>query len=110
LKQVLSSPNSRNPFVGPRCDLAGSPLIPLDAHYSAIPPLNLLCPLLCAGGTDMHSVAEYLEKAAEFDELARSTSEPVLKKRYADVAESYRLLAIVWQRLIETGALKLEQR
>jgi hypothetical protein len=58
----------------------------------------------------MHSVAEYLEKAAEFDELARSTSEPVLKKRYADVAESYRLLAIVWQRLIETGALKPEQR
>ena len=59
---------------------------------------------------DMRSVAEYLEKAAEFDELARSTSEPVLKERYADVAESYRLLAIVLQRLIETGALKPEQR
>jgi serine acetyltransferase len=58
----------------------------------------------------MRSVAEYLEKAAEFDELARSTSEPVLKKRYADVAESYRLLAIVWQRLIETGALKPGQQ
>ena len=57
----------------------------------------------------MRSVAEYLEKAAEFDELARSTSEPVIKKRYADVAESYRLLAIVRQRLIETGALKPEQ-
>jgi hypothetical protein len=57
----------------------------------------------------MRSVAEYLEKAAEFDELARSTSERVLKKRYADVAESYRLLAIVRQRLIETGALKPEQ-
>jgi hypothetical protein len=51
----------------------------------------------------MRSVAEYLEKAAEFDELARSTREPILKQRYADVAESYRLLAIVWQRLIETG-------
>jgi hypothetical protein len=58
----------------------------------------------------MHGVAEYLEKAAEFDELARSTSEPVLKERYADVAESYRLLAIVWRRLFETGALKAEQR
>jgi len=58
----------------------------------------------------MHGVAEYLEKAAEFDELARSTSEPVLKERYADVAESYRLLAIVWRRLFETGALKPEQR
>ena len=110
---MLSSPNSRNPFVGPRCDLAGYPLIPLIAHYSAIPyliPPNLLCASLCAGDKDMRSVAEYLEKAAEFDELARSTSEPVLKKRYADVAESYRLLAIVRQRLIETGALKPEQR
>ena len=52
----------------------------------------------------MSSVAEYLEKAAEFDELARSTSEPTLKERYGDVAESYRLLAIVLQRLIETDA------
>jgi hypothetical protein len=58
----------------------------------------------------MRSVAEYLEKAAEFDELARSTSEPVLKQRYVDVAESYRLLAIVWQRLIETDALKPGQQ
>ncbi|HWO29513.1 MAG TPA: hypothetical protein VNO32_12030 [Candidatus Acidoferrum sp.] len=58
----------------------------------------------------MRSVADYLEKAAEFDELARSTSEPVLKKRYANVAESYRLLAIVWQRLVETGALEPGQR
>jgi hypothetical protein len=57
----------------------------------------------------MRSVAEYLEKAAEFDELARSTSEPVLRERYADVAESYRLLAIVQQRLNETDALKPEQ-
>jgi hypothetical protein len=57
----------------------------------------------------MRSVAEYLEKAAEFDGLARSTSESALKKRCADVAESYRLLASVRQRLNETGALKPEQ-
>ena len=57
----------------------------------------------------MSSVAEYLEKAAEFDELARSTSEPTLKERYGDVAESYRLLAIMLQRLIETDAVKPEQ-
>jgi hypothetical protein len=57
----------------------------------------------------MHIVAEYLEKAAEFDELARSASESALKKRYADVAESFRLLASVRQRVIETDALKLEQ-
>jgi hypothetical protein len=53
----------------------------------------------------MRSLAEYLENAAEFDELARSTSKPALKKRYTDVAESYRLLAIVRQRLTETAAL-----
>jgi len=57
----------------------------------------------------MRRVAGYLEKAAEFDELARSTSEPALKKRYADVAESYRLLATVRRRLIETGDLKPDQ-
>jgi hypothetical protein len=56
----------------------------------------------------MRRVAEYLEKAAEFDELARLAAEPALKKRYADVAESYRLLAIVWQRLLEEDAHKPE--
>jgi hypothetical protein len=60
---------------------------------------------LVLGDKDMRSLAEYLENAAEFDELARSTSEPALKKRYTDVAESYRLLAIVRQRLTETAAL-----
>jgi hypothetical protein len=64
---------------------------------------------LALGDKDMRRVAEYLEKAAEFDELARSTSEPALKKRYADVAESYRLLATVRRRLIETGDLKPDQ-
>jgi hypothetical protein len=58
---------------------------------------------------DMRSVAEYLETAAEFDDLARLTSEPALRTRYAHVAECYRLLARELQRLIETGALKPEQ-
>jgi hypothetical protein len=57
----------------------------------------------------MRSFAEYLEKAAEFDEQARLTSEPTLRTRYAHVAECYRLLANELQRLIETGALKPEQ-
>ena len=57
----------------------------------------------------MSGAAEYLEKAAEFDELARSTSEPVLKKRYAELAESYRLLMIVGVRLIATGGIEPEQ-
>jgi len=41
----------------------------------------------------MRSIAQYLAKAADFDELTVSTSEPSLKKRYADVAECYRLRA-----------------
>ena len=57
----------------------------------------------------MRSVAEYLAKAAEFEELAGSASEPALKKRYADVAECYRLLANERRRLITTGAIKSDQ-
>jgi hypothetical protein len=60
-------------------------------------------------GKDMHRVAEYLETAAEFDDLARLTFEPALRARYAHVAECYRLLASELQRLIEAGALKPEQ-
>jgi hypothetical protein len=56
----------------------------------------------------MRSVTEYLARAAEFDELARSSSEPALEKRYADIAECYRLLARERQRLIETGSIKRE--
>ena len=54
----------------------------------------------------MRSVAEYLAKAAQFDELVVSTSEPSLQKRYADVAECYRLLANERRRLIAAGAIK----
>jgi hypothetical protein len=48
----------------------------------------------------MCRAVEYLEKAAEFDELAKTNDEPVIKERYAELAESYRLLASVWLRLI----------
>jgi len=48
----------------------------------------------------MRSVAQYLEKAAEFDRLTREVNEPVLKKRYADIAECYRLLASDLKRLV----------
>jgi hypothetical protein len=58
----------------------------------------------------VRSVAEYLAKAVEFDELAGSASEPALKKRYADVAECYRLLASERRRLITNGAIKSEER
>lgn len=56
----------------------------------------------------MRSVVEYMARAAEFDELARSSSEPALKRRYADIAECYRLLARERQRLIETGSIEPE--
>ena len=56
----------------------------------------------------MRSVAEYLARAAAFDDLARSTSEPSLQKRYSDVAECYRLLAEERQRLITEGTIEPE--
>jgi hypothetical protein len=89
----------------------GYPLIPRITHTSDPPGRLFLYDLLFAWRWDegMRIVAENLEKAAEFDELARSTTEPALKKRYADLAESYSLLAIVRRRLIETGAPKPEQ-
>jgi hypothetical protein len=56
----------------------------------------------------MRSVVEYLQKAAEFDELASGAGDPALKKRYADLAECYRLLASERQRLVATGVVKSE--
>jgi hypothetical protein len=53
----------------------------------------------------MRTVAEYIAKAVEFDGLARAASEPTLKKRYADLAKSYRLLAQERERLVACGAL-----
>jgi hypothetical protein len=45
-----------------------------------------------------------LEKAAEFDELARSTNDPSLQKQYEEVADSFRLMASVRLRLYEMSA------
>jgi hypothetical protein len=52
--------------------------------------------------------AEYLDRGAEFYRLAQHTSEPTLKKRYADLAECYRLLVAERQRLIKEGKLAEE--
>jgi hypothetical protein len=57
----------------------------------------------------LRSVAEYLERAAEFDNLAASASVEVLRKRYADIAACYRLLAKDREWLISTGAIEGEQ-
>ena len=56
----------------------------------------------------MRSVREYLERAIEFDRLEADATEPALKKRYADIAECYRLLSRERQRLIEAGTLRSE--
>ncbi|WP_065754373.1 hypothetical protein [Bradyrhizobium paxllaeri] len=57
----------------------------------------------------MRSVAEYLERATQFDDLAASASVEVLRKRYADIAACYRLLAKDREWLISTGAIEAEQ-
>ena len=42
----------------------------------------------------MHSVAELLEKAAEYDRLANEAAKrPAQQKNYANMAECYRFLA-----------------
>lgn len=51
----------------------------------------------------MRTLAEYLAKAAEFDELAKAASLSALKKRYSDMAESYRVMATERRRLIADG-------
>jgi hypothetical protein len=51
----------------------------------------------------MRTVAEYRAKAAEFAALAEETVTPALKKRYADMAECYRLLADERERLVKDG-------
>jgi hypothetical protein len=53
----------------------------------------------------MRTVVEYLDKAAEFDALARAAKLPGLKKRYADLAECYRLLAKEREQLVAQGAI-----
>ena len=62
----------------------------------------------CRGRKAMRSIAEYLGKAAEFDRLAVEGDAP-LKKRYADLAECYRLLAQERKRLIDEGAIPSER-
>lgn len=54
----------------------------------------------------MRSTEDYLDDAARFHSLAVLTTEPTLKRRYADLAECYRLLAEDRTRLIAEGVLE----
>jgi hypothetical protein len=54
------------------------------------------------------SVAEYLERAAEFEALAATASVDVLRKRMATSAAWYHLLAKEREWLIGTGTIEEE--
>ena len=54
----------------------------------------------------MRTVAEYLERAAEFEAQAAATSIDTLKKRYLDIAACYRLLAREREWLISAAAIE----
>jgi len=56
----------------------------------------------------LRSVADYLLKATEFDALASKAPKPSLKKRYADLAECYRLLAQERERLVTEGVIPMD--
>jgi hypothetical protein len=51
----------------------------------------------------VRTVSEYLHKAVECDDLAKIAPVDALKKRYADLAECYRMLAEERKRLLESG-------
>jgi hypothetical protein len=56
----------------------------------------------------VRSVAEYLQKAAEFEALAAEAAIEPLKKRYGDIAACYRLLAKEREWLISAGTIEGE--
>jgi len=56
----------------------------------------------------MRTVAEYLGQGGRVRRLANAAPQPGLRKRYADLAECYRLLATERERMIEQGALAVE--
>jgi hypothetical protein len=56
----------------------------------------------------MRTVAEYNAKADEFDAFARNAATPGLKKRYADLAECYRLLAKEREQLVTQGVIPMD--
>jgi hypothetical protein len=58
----------------------------------------------------VRSVAEYLERAAEFEALAATATVDVLRMRYGDIAACYRLLAKEREWLIGTGAIEGEEQ
>jgi len=56
----------------------------------------------------MRNVTDYLEKAAEFERLANQATTEAARKRYADVAACYRLLAAERRQMISEGMIQAE--
>jgi hypothetical protein len=56
----------------------------------------------------MRNITDYLEKAAEFERLANQANTEAARKRYADVAACYRLLAAERQQMISEGMIRAE--
>jgi len=54
----------------------------------------------------MRTAEEYQDLSAKFRALATATSQPILKKRYLDLAVCYRLLAEDRKRLIAEGVIE----
>jgi hypothetical protein len=57
----------------------------------------------CGWDPRVRTVTEYLLKAVEFDDRAKTAPEDAFKKPYADLAECYRMLAEERKRLVESG-------
>jgi len=53
----------------------------------------------------MRTVAEYFGKAIEFEALSEATDDASLKKRYADIAQCYRLFARESEWLVGRSAI-----
>ncbi|RZN10325.1 hypothetical protein CWO91_13430 [Bradyrhizobium genosp. SA-3] len=53
----------------------------------------------------MRSVIEHQNRALEFERQAEEASQPSLKRRYADLAACYRLLADERSRMIQSGEI-----
>ena len=58
----------------------------------------------------MREVSEFIAKAEEFDARAAEAPDAALKRRYADLAACYRLLAAEREQLIAAGAISSKTR
>jgi hypothetical protein len=51
-------------------------------------------------------ISEYMKKAAEFEQMAGQTQDPILRARFLNIAGCYQLLSREREWLIEIGAVE----